>query len=76
MIISGFICGLVADPAHFRLDPDLANQNFKKLVTDPESTGIHPEFKQLNFFHISQISSKIYFDFCFLKKEKNHLKNV
>ena len=64
----------VADPVHFRPDPDPANQYFKTgsriLLTLNKN-----QFKHLNFFHIKHISSDIWFMIIFIwKNEKIHLK--
>ena len=48
----------VADPVHFRPDPDPANQNFKFQIRILLALTKN-QFKLLNFFHIKHISSDI-----------------
>ena len=44
----------VADPVHFRPDPDPANQNFKNRIRILLAHTKN-QFKYLNFVHINQI---------------------
>ena len=65
----------VADPVHFRPDPDPANQNLKNRIRILLALTKN-QLKHLNFFHIKHISSDRYLngDYFYLKNGKIHLK--
>ena len=55
-----FLIFRVADPVHFRPDPEPANQNVKIRIRIRILLALTKnQFKQLNSFHINQISSDI-----------------
>jgi len=48
------IAGLLADPVHFRPDPDPANQTFENRIRIPDLNGTSQEH-QICFLHITHL---------------------
>ena len=74
-LIKYLLFGRVADPVHFRPDPDPANQNFKTGSGSRILLALQKSIQTSTFFHIKHISSDIWMMIIFIwKNGKIHQK--